>query len=181
MVLFLTTLTENKKTTPHRTISIILMVWALSPSIWAQTKSNPIRVSVLDFGLTRTGLSTADHLWRALSASNDLLMNDREESRAAARGAGYDGSLNMTLDEARDLGGAVGSEFYITGEAQTLRRSPSDLPEYYEAYASIFLVSARTGRLVLWDRPTYEAASPEVAEKSLLGGLRTRASLYAKA
>lgn len=159
----------------------ILLIIAVSGSVRAQSNPQRIRISVLDFGLTRTGLSAAGHLWNALLKRDDLLMTDREETRAAAKGAGYEGSLNMTLQEARDLGGAIGCEFYITGEAQTLRRSPSTNPEYFEAYASIFIVSARTGRLITWDRTSFEAASRDAAEKSLLGGLPARIELYIQA
>jgi TonB family protein len=87
----------------------------------------------------------------------------------------------MTLEEARDLGGAIGTDFYITGDAQTLRRSPSSGAVYYEAYASVFIVSSRTGRLVLWDRPSFEAAAPDEAESSLLKELQKRGAHYAEA
>ncbi|HKC64671.1 MAG TPA: energy transducer TonB, partial [Pyrinomonadaceae bacterium] len=106
---------------------------------------------------------------------------DRDESRAAARGVGYKGSLNMSLDEARDVGAATGADFYITGDAQTLRRSSSARPTYYESYASIFIVSARTGKLVFWDRPSFEASSPDEAEESLLKELNKRAERYVDA
>ncbi len=138
------------------------------------------RVAVLDFGGTETGARASEKLARALASEKDLMLADREESRAAARGAGYSGSLNMTLDEARDLGGALGADFYVTGDAQTLRRSPSTGPHYFEAYASVFVVSSRTGRLALWDRPSFEAASPEAAEKTLLEELGHRAARYAE-
>ncbi len=140
-----------------------------------------VRVAVLDFGGTETGVRASEKLSRALASEQGLSLADREESRTAARGAGYAGSLNMTLDEARDLGGALGSDFYLTGDAQTLRRSPSTGPHYFEAYASIFVVSSRTGRLVMWDRPSFEAASPEAAEKTLLEELGQRAARYAEA
>jgi TonB family protein len=98
-------------------------------------------------------------------------LSDREEARAAARGQGYTGSLNMTLAEARELGSTIGTDFFITGEAQTLRRASLDSPTYYEAYASIFLVSSRTGRLITWERPSHRAATPREATELLLKGL----------
>ena len=95
-------------------------------------------------------------------------------SRAAANGAGYRGSLNLTLAEARDIGAAIGCDFFVTGDAQTIRRSRSAAPVYYESYASVFIVSASTGRLVMWDRPSVEAATPEQAAPALLDELQTR-------
>jgi TonB family protein len=164
---------------PRYILLIIIMVCALASSVVTKASARPVRVAVLDFGETQTGRRAADKLSLPLSSNNDLLIIDREESRAAARGAGYKGSLNMTLQEARDLGGAIGCDFYITGEAQTLRRSPSTSAVYYEAYASVFIVSARTGRLVMWDRPSFEASSPDEALKILLKELNGRGAHYA--
>ena len=48
-----------------------------------------------------------------------LVLVDRGLARAAARGAGYSGSLNLTLKEARDLGAAIGCDFYLTGDAHS--------------------------------------------------------------
>ncbi len=71
------------------------------------------------------------------------------------------------MSEARDLGAALATEFYILGDAQTLRRSSFESPVYYESYCSIFLVSARTGRLLLWERPGFEDAEATKAEQRL--------------
>jgi TonB family protein len=99
---------------------------------------------------------------------------DRDLGRAAARGAGYKGSLNMTLTQARNLGAAIGCDFLITGDAQLLRRSSSARPVYYEAYASVFIVSCRTGRLAAWERTTAEAATPDDATGALFTKLDER-------
>ncbi|HKR00736.1 MAG TPA: energy transducer TonB [Pyrinomonadaceae bacterium] len=164
-----------------RPFPLILLACALLSNASAQTNPQRIRVAVLDFGETQTGKRAAAKLSLSLLSSDQLLLADREESGAAARGAGYNGSLNMTLQEARDLGGAIGSDLYVTGDAQTLRRSSSTRPVYYEAYASVFVVSARTGRLAMWDRPSFEAATPEEAEQALLRELEGRAKIYASA
>lgn len=159
----------------------------LEPSIFAAA-----RVAVLDFGDTPEGRRAADLLAASLASkavagapphgTARLSVIDRELGRAAARGAGYSGSLNLSLREARDLGGAVDCDFLVLGDAQTVRRSSSAAPVYYEAYASVFLVSARTGRLLLWDRPAAEAPAPEKASAALLEQLRERArALYAPA
>ncbi len=130
------------------------------------------RVAVLDFGDAETGRRVADQFSILLSQEKNAIAIDRALSRAAARGVGYTGSLNMTLAEARDLGAAIGCDYFVTGDAQTIRRSTSATPVYYEAYASIFVVSARTGKLIMWERPSVEAATPGEAEKSLLAGLQ---------
>lgn len=140
-----------------------------------QPQSQPVfrraRVAVLDLGQTNEGKLTADRLAAVLSADERVSVMDRDQGRAAALGAGYAGSLNMTLEEARNLGAVIDCDFFLTGDAQTLRRSPSNGKDYWEAYVAIFIVSARTGRLVLWERPSFEAATPEEAEKRLFNEL----------
>lgn len=160
---------------------IFSLLSVLVVNIAAGVSTRRTSVAVLDLGQTESGQRAAEKLSQALSSDTQLLVMDRVESRAAARGAGYTGSLNLTLGEARDLGAAIGCDFYITGDAQTLRRSSFEKPVYYEAYASIFLVSARTGRLIMWDRPTCEASSSGDAEKLLLAELGQRAARYATA
>lgn len=124
-------------------------------------------VSVLDFGETPFAKKTAANLREHLRSKVELLVADADLSRAAAKGIGYSGSLNLSVNEARDLGAALATNFYILGDAQTLRRSSSARPVYYESYCSIFVVSARTGRLILWDRPSYDSDKPSDAEDRL--------------
>jgi hypothetical protein len=162
-----------------RHFSLFLIACACSIGIAAQGRVT--KVAVLDFGETPTGARATEKLSQALFSDKSLNPADRDESRAAAHGLGYAGSLNMTLEEARDLGGAIGTDFYITGDAQTLRRSPSTGVVYYEAYASVFIVSSLTGRLVLWDRPSFEAPTPDEAESSLLKELKKRSAHYVDA
>jgi TonB family protein len=114
-------------------------------------------VSVVDFGQTDFGKLAAETLRARLKSKKELLIADGDLSRSAALGVGYTGSLNLTLGEARDLGAALATEFYFIGDAQTLRRSSSKKPVYYEAYCSIFLVNSRTGRLLVWERPAFES------------------------
>jgi TonB family protein len=160
---------------------VVTLMWALAPDSGAPRAARRVSVAVLDLGAAETARRATDRLAVALAAETGISLIDRAQSRAAARGIGYTGSLNMTLAEARDLGAAIGCEFYITGDAQTLRRAPSDTTVYYEAYASVFIVSARTGRLILWDRPSCERATPAEAESSLLDELGRRAARYATA
>jgi TonB family protein len=124
-------------------------------------------VSVLDFGSTPIANQAASTLRARLRSTGDVAVADADLTRAAAKGIGYAGSLNLTVSEARDLGAALATEFYILGDAQTLRRSSFQSPVYYESYCAIFLVSARTGRLILWERPNFENAEATKAEASL--------------
>jgi len=129
--------------------------------------NQPPVLSVLDFGSTPIAKQAADTLRTKLRATGEVMLVDADLSRAAAKGIGYAGSLNLAVSEARDLGVALATEFYILGDAQTVRRSSFESPVYYESYCSIFLVSARTGRLILWERPSFETPEATNAEAKL--------------
>ena len=133
-----------------------------------QANANQLPVlSILDFGSTTIAKQATDTLRNNLRATGAVTLADADLSRAAAKGIGYSGSLNLTVSEARDLGAALAAEFYILGDAQTLRRSSFESPIYFESYCSIFLVSARTGRLLLWERPSFENDQATKAEARL--------------
>lgn len=129
-------------------------------------------VSVLDFGATPFGRRISEQ-FRSRLRSKQFTVADADMTRAAATGGAYSGSLNLSVSEARDLGAVLGTEFYVLGDAQTLRRSSSAKPAYYESYCSIFVVSSRTGRLVMWTRPSVdgdESADTEEGLSELLDG-----------
>ncbi|PYS70228.1 MAG: hypothetical protein DMF69_14275 [Acidobacteria bacterium] len=137
----------------------------------AQSTEPPTRVAVLDFGETSFGKTAADKLRTALRSTSSIQLIDRDLSKAAALGVGYTGSLNLSLPEARNLGAAIETDFYIIGEAQALRRSSSQVPVFYESYASIFVISSRTGRLLNWERSSFEADTATAAEEKLISHL----------
>ena len=153
-------------------LMFLALIWpGLSVSASNQTIERPVTLAVLDFGNSNIGRVASEKLALNLKHETSVVILDRDRVRAAARGAGYAGSINLSLNEARDLGAAVGCDFFILGDAQVLRRSPSTGPVYFESYASIFVVSARTGRLILWERPSFQGGTPAVAEQALLSEL----------
>jgi len=141
--------------------SIVVLVALILASAQVNA-TEPPTLSVLDFGK-----QASETIRVRLRSTGEVKIVDADLSRAAAKGIGYNGSLNLSVTEARDLGAALASEFYILGDAQTLRRSSFESPIYFESYCSIFLVSARTGRLLYWERPSFENAEATKAEAQL--------------
>ena len=164
----------------------LLLSLIFAPGI-AQANTLPLaqqlrpQVAILDLGETETGARIAEKLALALSQESGLRIVDRGLARAAARGVGYRGSFNLSLSDARALGASMGCDFFIMGDAQTIRRVSSVNPLYFESYASVFIASARTGRLLMWDRPSFNAATAADAERLLLVELGNRAGTYALA
>lgn len=129
-------------------------------------------VAVLEAGNSPLSTKVADKLRKALAP--DLVVLDAELTHAASQGIGYTGSMNLTVVEARDLGAALAADFYFLIDAQTLRRSSSATPLYYESYCSVFIVSARTGRLIFWSRPKFQNSKPDIAEQDLLKAISAK-------
>lgn len=141
-------------------------------AVLAKAQTQPVRVAVLDFGGSQTGLRSAATVRRTFvdepEPGREFVVFDSDLASAAARGWGFQGSLNLATQDARDLGAAIGCDFFVIGDAQTLRRVPSEGAAYFESYASIFMVSARTGRLIFWERPLERRDTIEEAEQALL-------------
>lgn len=160
---------------------LAFIVGACLPTFAVPGNHRPLNIAFLDLGNSATGRQVADHLARAFAAENqtgtEFQLIDRDGARAAALGAGYQGSLNMSLEEARDLASAIGCDFFFTGEAQTLHRSPLEGPGYFESYAAIYLVSGRTGKLALWERRSAQRATSEAAESALREELKGKDAL----
>ena len=158
-----------------RVLVLLALIRCVAVPGFASTSQRPLRIAVLDFGKTDTGHLFADQLARIFAVENQITERfqiiDRDQARAAALGAGYQGSVNMTLQEARDLASAIGCDFFLTGDAQTLRRSPSEGPAYFESYAAIYLVSGRTGKLISWERASVRGPTSKEAESALLAEL----------
>src|SRR5436190_4445723 len=70
-------------------------------------------IAVMDFGSSSTGRLVAEKVAENLKSETEMIVLDRDQCRVAARGIGYSGSLNLSVQEARDLGAAIGSDFYI--------------------------------------------------------------------
>ena len=157
-----------KRHTAHKRFYLVALLLLLPVIARAQTG----KVSVLDFGSQAIAQEAAEILRTRLRTSGAVQVADADLSRSAAQGIGYSGSLNLTVSEARDLGAALATEFYIIGDAQTLRRSSFEKAVYFESYCSIFLVSTRTGNLLFWDRPAFENNEATRAEAALSQHLR---------
>ncbi|HKQ77216.1 MAG TPA: energy transducer TonB [Blastocatellia bacterium] len=111
----------------------------------------PIRLAVLDFAGDGQGKFAG--LLRSLArapGSGQVELLDEHLTRLAARGAGYDGSINLSREEARAFGQSLGCDFYLLGRILITRRAVSSDKFYFEALAGLFVVEARTGALTLF-------------------------------
>lgn len=75
--------------------------------------------------------------------------------------------FNLTISEAIRIGTAIGCDVFVLVKSATQRRSAFRRAEYYESYATIFVVSARSGRLVFWKLHKFEAPNGERSARQL--------------
>ena len=153
-------------------LTLVLVISTFLTPLIQGTEQQPTstRVAVLDLGQSTIATVARDRVLDSLKGTT-LSILDPDQSRAAARGLGYDGSLNLERRQAKELGAVLGAEFYVTGDVQTIKRSPSSGFDYFESYATLFVVSSRTGNLVTWLRPCFQARTAAQSEKLLLDEL----------
>jgi TonB family protein len=166
------------------TLVILFFLFATCP--FTEHLSGPsgaplIRVAVPGFAQLKT-----THASRALDAaladsiSNDhrVTLVDQSIVRSALAGFGYDGSINMTKDEARKLASAIGCDFFIIGKAEAFTRSERSNESHEQAYAGVMIVEGRTGALTLFDFISGKAPTREEAAQSLVKSLGVRMNGY---
>jgi TonB family protein len=111
----------------------------------------------------------AAELGKSLSQNYKIL--DASLSEAAFRSNFYENPFNLSSTEAKNIGAAIGCDYFLLVKYETLRRSSFKKDEYYESYAVIFAVSSRTGNLVFWKLNSFETDKPSEAEKKLFDSI----------
>ncbi len=123
------------------------------------------RVAILTPDNSDQSKAFAESLYEALSTK--LKVIDRDLSEEAFNSKKPADPFNMTADESRRVGAVIGCDQLILIRSANQRRNASGRGEYYEAYAVIYVVSSRTGRLIHWALHKYEATNSPAADRSL--------------
>lgn len=110
--------------------------------------------------------SFAEKLETSLSPKFKVLNSSLSE--AAFLSSNPEKPFNMTTDEAKIIGAAIGCDFFLLVKSENLRRSSFEKKEYFESYAVVYAVSARTGRLVFWRLKTFNGYNAKDPQKLLL-------------
>jgi TonB family protein len=139
---------------------------------------NSIKIAFLKVGESDHSFS-AQFAQALHQSQKNLELLDESQSLSAARGTNNKNLLNLSLDEAKNLGDAIDCDFFFVIKSETIRRSSFAKDFYFESYAIVFLVSARSGRLIGWRDAHFEADTPEGAQKMLLANSRQLATNFA--
>ncbi len=100
---------------------------------------------------------------------------DRLAAETAFGTLGIETPFNQTAEDARRAGRVIGADVIVLIRAEVIRRSAFGRDKYFEAAAAVYVVSARTGRLVEW----FLVAADEDTEKEAAEALLERGRVIA--
>lgn len=129
------------------------------------TKAAAQRIAVLIPEPSALSTSFADRLEDELAKKVRIF--DRDAAGAAIRSITVDSLFNLNSQQARQISGLTEGSYLVIINSGTTRRTSSAKPSYFEAYAAIFLVSAREGSLEQFILESKEASTADEAEAAL--------------
>ena len=97
-----------------------------------------------------------------------IRIQDGDMTSAAFDSARPAAPFNMSTDEAKRVGSIVGTDLYMLIQSGTQRRAALGRADYHEAFAALYFISSRTGRLVLWQILSKDGVTESVAQDDLL-------------
>jgi Gram-negative bacterial TonB protein C-terminal len=130
------------------------------------TISHSQRIAVITPQINELGEKFVNSLGNLGSEKFKVL--DRSLTNTAFFSVGYENPFNLTLNEAKNIGQATGSEFVLLIRAETIHRFSLERNEFFESYATVYLVSSRTGRLGFWKLVKAESQNSIGSENLLL-------------
>ncbi len=103
--------------------------------------------------------------------SEKLKVLDSSLSETAFLSSNPERPFNLTVEEAKIIGAAIGCEFFLLVRSENLRRYSFEKKEYFESFAAVYAVSSRTGRLVFWKLKTFSGYRSAEAERLLFDSI----------
>lgn len=104
--------------------------------------------------------------------SNKFKVLNGSFAETAFLSGGFEKPFNLTIDEAKNAGEAIGCNYFLLVKSALQRRSAYKRDEYYEAYSIIYVVSAKTGKLVFWTLKSFDDDKAIEAEKKLFDSIK---------
>jgi TonB family protein len=102
------------------------------------------RIAILDFD----GEAGASPQLRKLAETDGVTLVNEQQLILATKGAGYNGNLNLKVEDARALGLSIGCDYFLIGTAKVQRRLLSEREFYFDVMIAAFVVETRTGKLI---------------------------------
>lgn len=138
----------------------------------AQTEARVAVLSVAGAAWLREALALA-------VAATGAMVLDAGLVNAAARGAGYDGSLNLTVGDARALARVIGATHLALVTGSIVERE-SDNERHWDGFAGLFFVDGRSGQLIQYKGVRSTAGGFEGARATLLARIDADVATWAR-
>jgi len=116
----------------------------------------------------RTPQETAYSAMFSGAIANRVKLLDGGMAEAAFRSVTVESPFNLSVEDSKNIGSVIGCDYFILLRTGTLRRVSLNKPDYFEAFTAAYVVSSRTGRLVIWKLQRAEAENEANAEDKLL-------------
>ncbi len=150
-------------------VHLWLIIFLFSSNCSLLTASAQSKIAVLVPEKNAQSQIFAEKIESSLSKNFKIL--DASLSETAYRSAKYEKPFNLSLKESKNIGAAIGCDYFLLVKADTLRRYSFEKKEFYESFAVVYTVSSRTGRLVFWKLINSEAETVEKSEKKLFDSI----------
>ncbi len=111
--------------------------------------------------------------------SNEFKILNSSLSEAAFLSGGFEKPFNLTTEEARNIGAAIGCHYFLLLKSGIQRRSAFKREEFYEAFSVVYTVSTKTGKLVFWNLDSFDADTRSAAEERLFDSAKKLAGQIA--
>ncbi len=135
--------------------------------------ANAQRVAILVPQPTAQGTQFSERLAPALEKRFRII--DSQLAEAAYRSRKIETPFNLTSDAARNIASVIGCDLFVILKADTLRRSSSARPSYFESFASAYFINGRTGRLLQWRLESKTGTTAAEAEIQLMANAQNAA------
>lgn len=113
-----------------------------------------------------------------LALDERIISIDEAQIKPALKALAYKGSVNFSVEEARGLGSAIGSDFFIIGKTDAAMRSEMANETHAESIVGLMIVDSRSGALAVFDFILEKAANIEAAQNKAAQTLASRVHLY---
>jgi TonB family protein len=131
------------------------------------------RLAIIDPIRTEQSERVAEKLAEGLSRSGSVV--DRSLSASAFSSFDLENPYNLSTDESRRIGAAIGCNAFLIIKTETLRRTSSERPAYFESYTAVFLVGAKQGHLIWWRLTNRQSPTAAESERKILEQLDSTA------
>jgi TonB family protein len=143
----------------------------------APSSTKALRIAFIGFpGASTAGYETA--MRASLATDERAVFIDPSQIQPALKGIGYQGSINLSVEEAQGIGAAIGCDFFIVGKAESSRRSERAKESHEETFIAVMIVESRSGKLALFDFILKRAATLEASQQGALKALAANTPLY---